>query len=120
MVKGQGDFSGISCDKAYIDTETDAGGSRTEFYRMMSAINYGDMVIVEGLSELASNMRDILQAVEAIIAKGAGLVAIKEGFDSVSECGKAALRILESLAEIDRKSIEKWQEEAIMAARRRK
>ena len=87
--------------------------NRPELQRMLSYIRKGDTVVVESISRLARNTRDLLELVEKITAKGAGFKSMKETFDTNTPAGKCMLTMFGAMAELERAYILDRQREGI-------
>ncbi|HDS4345643.1 TPA: recombinase family protein [Enterobacter hormaechei subsp. steigerwaltii] len=80
---------------------TTAASSREQFARLVEYVRDGDTVIITALDRIGRNTLDVLQTVEALKAKGAAVVSMREGFDLSTPTGKAMLTIIAALAELE-------------------
>ena len=84
---------------------------------MMNYVREGDTVVVESISRIARNTRDLLGIVEQLTAKGVEFVSIKEQIDTTTPQGKFMLTVFGALAELERENILERQREGIAIAK---
>ena len=111
-------FSNMGMDKVYIDKQSGKNINRPQLTEMLSYIRDGDTVVVESISRLARNTKDLLDIVEKIKNKGASLISLKENIDTDSVSGKFMLTIFAAMAELERGYILERQAEGIELAKR--
>lgn len=108
---------GVVFDKVF---EEKASGKNTKDRPQLKAlIDYvrsGDVVIVESISRLARNTRDLLTIIEVLQAKDVGFLSLKECIDTTTPQGKFILSVFAALAELERETIRQRQEEGIALA----
>ena len=66
---------------------------------MLDFVREGDTIYIYNLSRLARNVKDLLEIVERLNAKGVGLVSDKEAIDTQSITGKLLLTIVSAVNE---------------------
>ena len=98
-------------DPAHIFTDKASGKNtdRPAFHKMMNYVREGDTVVVESISRIARNTRDLLGIVEQLTAKGVEFVSIKEQIDTTTPQGKFMLTVFGALAELEGIAIAKEQ-----------
>ena len=111
-------FSNMGIEKVYIDKQSGKNINRPQLVEMLAYIRDGDIVVVESISRLARNTRDLLDIVEKIKNKGAALISLKENIDTDSVSGKFMLTIFGAMAELEREYILQRQKEGIDAAKK--
>jgi DNA invertase Pin-like site-specific DNA recombinase len=87
---------------------------------LRDAIDYlrdGDVLMVTKLDRLARSIRDLMETVEAVKAKGATLRILAMDLDTASATGKLMLGILGSVAEFEREIMLERQREGIAKAK---
>lgn len=84
---------------------------------MLSFIREGDIVIVESISRIARNTKDLLAIVDCINAKKADFVSLKETIDTSTPQGKFMLTVFGAMAELERECILQRQAEGIQIAK---
>lgn len=76
--------------------------------RLIADIGEGDALVTASFSELAGSSQAFLQIAGVLQSKGAHLICLKEGIDTSTEDGKAVIRALMSLKELDEASMVEW------------
>ena len=111
-------FASMGVEKVYIDKQSGKNTNRPKLSEMLSYIREGDTVVVESISRLARNTKDLLDIVEKIKEKGADFISLKENIDTNSVSGKFMLTIFAAMAELERGYILERQAEGIALAKR--
>jgi len=109
----------LGVEKIYIDKLSGKNADRPELKEMLSFLREGDTLIVESISRLARNVRDLLELIEKLDEKGVKFISKKEHIDTSTPTGKLVLTILGAIAEMERETILERQAEGIHAAQRR-
>ena len=89
---------GIDAKHIYTDKASGKNTDRPAFHKMMNYVREGDTVVVESISRIARNTRDLLGIVEQLTAKGVEFVSIKESIDTTTPQGKFMLTVFGALA----------------------
>lgn len=103
----------ISPENTFREKISGKDTNRPELQRMLSYIRKGDIVVVESISRLARNTKDLLDIVEKITAKGAGLRSLKESIDTTTPAGQFMLTVFGAMAQLERDYILSRQKEGI-------
>jgi DNA invertase Pin-like site-specific DNA recombinase len=85
-----------------------------------AALDYardGDVVVVTKLDRLVRSMQDLLDTVERLRNKGAGLRVLSAGIDMTGRTGKLVLNLLGSIAEWEREMMLERQREGVAKAK---
>lgn len=104
-------------EKLFIDKASGKNTDRKEFKAMMASVRDGDMVIVESISRIARNTRDLLSIVSELTEKGVEFVSLKESIDTTTPQGRFMLTVFGALAELERENILERQREGIEIAK---
>ena len=104
-------------EKNFIDKASGKNTDRPEFHKMMAFVRSGDTVIVESISRIARNTRDLLAIVAELTGKGVEFVSIKESIDTTTPQGRFMLTVFGALAELERENILERQREGIAIAK---
>ena len=86
---------------------------RPQLKALIDYVRTGDVVIVESISRLARNTRDLLTIIEILQAKDVAFRSLKENIDTTTPQGKFVLYIFGALAELERETIRQRQREGI-------
>ena len=104
-------------EKLFIDKASGKNTDRKAFKEMMSFVRAGDMVIVESISRIARNTRDLLSIVSELTEKQVEFVSLKENIDTTTPQGRFMLTVFGALAELERENILERQREGIAIAK---
>lgn len=107
----------LGVDQLYIDRASGKNADRPELRKMLTYVRQGDTVIVESISRLARNTRDLLELVEQLTDKQVEFVSQKEAIDTTTPTGKFMLTIFGAVAELEREYILQRQREGIAIAK---
>ena len=106
-----------NAEKMFIDKASGKNTDRTAFKEMMTFVRADDIVIVESISRIARNTRDLLAIVSELTEKGVEFVSLKESIDTTTPQGRFMLTVFGALAELERENILERQKEGIEIAK---
>ena len=92
-------------EKLFIDKASGKNTDRKAFKEMMAFVRAGDMVIVESISRIARNTRDLLSIVSELTEKQVEFISLKENIDTTTPQGRFMLTVFGALAELERENI---------------
>ena len=104
-------------EKVFIDKASGKNVDRKDFKAMMAFVRADDTVIVESISRIARNTRDLLTIISSLTEKGVEFVSLKENIDTTTPHGRFMLTVFGALAELERESILERQREGIEIAK---
>ena len=104
-------------DKMFVDKASGKNAEREQLKAMLSYIREDDIVIVESISRIARNTKDLLSIVDTITTKGAHFVSMKESIDTSTPQGKFMLTVFGAMAELERECILQRTREGIEIAK---
>lgn len=104
-------------EKLFIDKASGKNTARKAFKEMMAFVRAGDMVVVESISRIARNTRDLLSIVSELTEKQVEFVSLKESIDTTTPQGRFMLTVFGALAELERENILERQREGIAIAK---
>ena len=104
-------------DRIFTDKASGKNTDRIAFREMMAFIREEDVVIVESISRIARNTKDLLSIVAELTEKGVEFVSLKENIDTTTPQGRFVLTVFGALAELERESILERQREGIAIAK---
>lgn len=104
-------------EKVFVDKASGKNIDRKDFKAMMTFVRNGDTVIVESISRIARNARDLLSIISELTDKGVEFVSLKESIDTTTPHGRFMLIVFGALAELERESILERQREGIEIAK---
>lgn len=109
----------LGVEKMFIDKISGKNKNRPQLMEMMNFLREGDILVVESISRLARNTRDLLELTEQLDNKGVKFVSKKENIDTSTPTSKFILTVFGAIAELERDYIRERQAEGIAAAQRR-
>lgn len=104
-------------EKLFIDKASGKNTDRKAFKEMMAFVRAGDIVVVESISLIARNTRDLLSIVSELTEKQVEFVSLKESIDTTTPQGRFMLTVFGALAELERENILERQREGIAIAK---
>ncbi len=90
---------------------------REQLEKMLQYVREGDIVVVESISRIARNTKDLLDIVERLNEKHVDFTSRKEQIDTNTPSGKFMLTIFGAIAQLEREYILDRQREGIEIAR---
>lgn len=90
---------------------------REQLEAMLQFVREGDAVVVESISRIARNTKDLLEIVDKLEEKGVDFVSKKELIDTKTPSGKFMLTIFGAIAQLEREYMLDRQREGIEIAR---
>jgi len=129
-------YARVSTDDQNLDAQLDAltlaraarifsdkiSGSlrkRPELDKLLDQLRDGDIIVVTKYDRLARSLRDLLDIVEAIKARGAGFRSLAEDIDTTTPAGRLVFHVFASIAQFERERISERTKEGLDAARKR-
>lgn len=90
---------------------------REQLEAMLQFVREGDVVVVESISRIARNTKDLLEIVERLNEKHVDFTSRKEQIDTNTPSGKFMLTVFGAIAQLEREYILDRQREGIEIAR---
>ena len=104
-------------EKIFIDKASGKNVDRKDFQAMMAFVRTGDTVVVESISRIARNTKDLLNIITGLTERDVEFVSLKENIDTTTPHGRFMLTVFGALAELERESILERQREGIAIAK---
>ncbi len=104
-------------EKIYTDKKSGKDTDREQFKEMMQFLRAGDTLVVESISRIARNTRDLLRIVSELTDKDVEFISLKEQIDTTTPTGRFMLTVFAALAQLERESILERQREGIAIAK---
>jgi len=105
-------------DRMFAETVSGATRARPELARLLDHLRPGDVVIITKYDRLARSLRDLLDIVAAIEAKGVGFRSLAEDIDTTTPAGRLIFHVFASIAQFERERISERTKESLAAARK--
>lgn len=90
---------------------------REKLNELLEFIRDGDVVVVESISRLARNTRDLLEIVDKLDKNGVGFISQKEQINTSTPTGRFMITIFAAVAQLEREYILARQKEGIAIAK---
>lgn len=110
-------FEQLGIERVFIDKASGKNAEREQLKQMLTFIRDGDVVIVESISRIARNTRDLLTITDNIRSKGAEFISMKESIDTTTPQGKFMMTVFGAMAELERECILQRTEEGRLIAK---
>lgn len=107
------------CEKVFTEK---ASGAQRERPQLQAALDYmreGDTLVIWKLDRLARSLKQLIETVEGLAARGIGLRSLTEAIDTTTSGGKLVFHIFCALAEFERGVIRERTRAGLDAARAR-
>ena len=107
------------CEQVFEDRQSGAKAARPGLDQALTFVRPGDSIVVWRLDRLSRSLKDLIDMVNALEAKGIGLRSLHESIDTSSSSGKLIFHIFDALAEFERNLIRERTQAGLSAARAR-
>ena len=108
-----------SCDKIFQEKASGAKADRPELTKLLEHVREGDTVVIWKLDRLGRSLTHLIDVVNQLESRGAGLVSLNDPIDTTTAQGRLVFRIFASLAEFERELIRERTIAGQTSARRR-
>jgi DNA invertase Pin-like site-specific DNA recombinase len=110
------DLEAVGCDKIFVE-QVSSVAERGQLSAALDYLREGDVLTVTKLDRLARSVRDLLDIVDQMEAKRAGLRILAMNLDTTTPTGKLMLQVLGAVAEFERSMMLERQREGIAKAK---
>ena len=107
------------CKKIFQEKISGAKADRPELKKLIDQLREGDVIITWKLDRLGRSLRDLVNLMNDIQDKGAGLKSLNDSIDTTTPHGKLTFHLFASLAEFERDIIRERTRAGLEAARAR-
>ena len=107
------------CQRTYEERASGAQRDRPELKAALGYMREGDTLVVWKLDRLARSLKQLIDTVEDLGARGIGLRSLTEAIDTTTSGGKLIFHIFAALAEFERAVIRERTLAGLAAARAR-
>lgn len=105
------------CKQIFQEKISGAKADRPELRKMINRLGEGDIIVTWKLDRLGRSLHDLVNLVNEIQDKGAGLKSLNDSIDTTTSYGKLTFRLFASLAEFERDIIRERTKAGLEAAR---
>ena len=107
------------CKRIFVEKASGAQRERPELGAVLDYMRSGDTLVVWKLDRLARSMKQLIETVEGMEARGIGLRSLTEAIDTTTAGGKLIFHIFGALAEFERAIIRERTRAGLEAAKAR-
>lgn len=107
----------LGAQKVFVDVASGSSGTRPGLRDLLAFVREGDTVVVESISRIARNTRDLLNIIDTLAGKNVEFVSRKEAIDTKTPAGKFMLTVFGAVAELERDYLLVRQREGIEQAK---
>lgn len=108
-----------NCTKIFSDKASGAKEDRAGLEEALQYLREGDTLVVWRLDRLARSMKQLVNTVSELKAKGIGFISLQEGINTENATGELVFGIFASLAAFERELIRERTKAGLKAARKR-
>jgi DNA invertase Pin-like site-specific DNA recombinase len=107
------------CTKIYEDRISGVKAERPGFQKALEIARSGDVLVVWRLDRLGRSLKDLIQTMEMLEARGIELQSLSESIATTNSGGKLVFHLFGALAEFERNLIRERTQAGLKAARAR-
>lgn len=107
------------CEEIFIEKASGAQRDRPEMQAALRHLRAGDTLVVWKLDRLARSMKQLIETIESLEAKGVGFRSLTEAIDTTTPGGRLLFHVFGALAEFERSIIRERTRAGLDAARAR-
>ena len=111
-------LTGAGCGKILVEQMSGAVTDRPELMAALGFMRAGDTLVVWKLDRLARSMKQLIETVDELRAKGIGFRSLTEALDTTTPQGRLVFHMFGALAEFERGLIRERTQAGLAAARR--
>ena len=112
-------FKQAGCQRIITETLSGAVKERPKLKQLLEDIREGDVLIIWKLDRLGRSLRHLVEVVDLLQSKSAGLLSLNDPIDTTTASGRLIFGVFASLAEFERELIQERTRAGLQAARER-
>lgn len=90
------------CERIFEETASGAQRDRPKLAKAIEYVRQGDTLVVWKMDRLARSLKQLIETVEDLGARGIGFMSLTESIDTSTNSGRLVFHIFGSLAEFER------------------
>ena len=95
------------CEQVIEDLAAGRRQEQPKLLQVLGGLQVDDVLVVPRMGTLGRSMAEVVHRVQHITAAGAGLRSLKEGIDTTTDAGRAAVGVISGLAQLGRSAARK-------------
>jgi DNA invertase Pin-like site-specific DNA recombinase len=107
------------CTKLFVEKVSSKLDERPELEKALAYARAGDTFVITRLARAARNLRELIDLVDTLKARGIDLVVLKQGIDTTTPTGRLVFHVIGAIDEFTRELIVEATHEGLAAARAR-
>ena len=112
-------LTAAGCERVFVEKASGAQRDRPELLAALEYAREGDTIVVWRLDRLARSVKQLIETVEDLEARGVGFRSLTEAIDTTTNGGRLIFHIFAALAEFERGIIRERTVAGLEAARER-
>lgn len=112
-------LTAAGCEKVVTDVVSGVAATRPGLNETLEYARTGDTLVVWRLDRLGRSLKDLIETVNALHARGIGFKSLQEQIDTTTSGGKLVFHVFGALAEFEREVIRERTQAGLQAARAR-
>ena len=112
-------LAAAGAERIFADTISGTVRARPALDELLKQLRAGDVIVVTKYDRLARSLKDLLELVDQIKARGAGFRSLAEDIDTTTPAGRLVFHVFASIAQFERERISERTREGLEAARKR-
>jgi DNA invertase Pin-like site-specific DNA recombinase len=112
-------LTAVGCEKVVTDIMSGVAATRPGLNEALEYARKGDTLVVWRLDRLGRSLKDLIETVNALHARGIGFKSLQEQIDTTTSGGKLVFHVFGALAEFEREVIRERTQAGLQAARAR-
>jgi len=112
-------LNAAGCEKVVTDVVSGVAATRPGLNEALEYARKGDTLVVWRLDRLGRSLKDLIETVNALHARGIGFKSLQEQIDTTTSGGKLVFHVFGALAEFEREVIRERTQAGLQAARAR-
>ena len=109
----------VGCERVFVETASGAQRDRPELAAALAYARDADVLCVWRLDRLSRSLKQLIETVEGLEAKGIGFRSLTENIDTTTPGGKLIFHVFGALAQFERELIKERTFAGLAAARAR-
>ena len=111
-----GSLTAAGCARVFEERASGGRWDRPELHRLLDQLRKGDTLVVWKLDRLARSMKQLIETVDQLKARGIGFRSLTEAIDTTTAAGELFFHIFGALAQFERSIIRERTNAGLKAA----